>query len=1527
MQLVLQKKTSPKVAEPDIQVAINSIYDELNALKLAVNNDAVSSQSLPSEGNSGDVRLYTKKHDDGTTAHYVQGKFGDNWASGRLGLDKIHPDLADIVQTPFADLSGDGGEYITKEGVNFLNLDFNNSIGHMSNQVPKGDHSHEHTTLLGDLGTHTHPQISEHIDTTTIHYVLADTLLTPSVSLSADVGGDFTAARSDHGHVLNTDQEYIWTKPQEFTPSAGSGDAITANGAVKITGDVDIIGDLSVDYATTGDGNGNATIGGTLDVDGDATLDGNVDLNEVEGSFNYTDTLTTNIRGKTTIYNDTVIQHQPGTGENQLSIKYDNLGYKQLDVSVNSTGMAFLTVADDSAGNKNSLTFDGESIRPQTTLTSDLGHGTKRWRTIYAGELNVEILVAQEVMATIGGRIMVAPTSTLAEGLLYSATQVKVMHNIFETDDIGFMQGAPNGYAQTEAVRFTSEATPTQIPDPIGCTGASSAAIAHFVGGSITKLVTFTAAHNLVHGQWITIQHTDSASSWAGPTSTQNVYQCFIETDPLVLPSPNTNTNLTIYLRLPSSAQATVVASEISITTSPYTYTIVRDANGDSNANSWAEDAAIVNWGHKVGDGFIDLTATQGVYGTSGPHMSLHSRKVTQTGASVSWLVPEIARLGNLNGTGMVGNDQFGLMVGKNLEYPEHHDTYPFSGLLANEQGAKLYNSGIESYTGTARTVYLGKDLRYDASDATTNVLEDKTSLVLGNGITVNPDTNSYTNANFEYAWDIGEDKYVLKLDGAIDIISDTFYDSPEEIFAALPNMSLSENPSTSGLYLTPHYLGFYSGSEWPLVIGSSGTNDGNVTPGSGLNPFAQIGLESGSLGYLKYTVAEGLEIKGKVTITSPTVANTLLQLELENLVFNIPSSVYYTPSFKNYSTTDLFVHIRGTGFNGEHKIQFTTNTQASPQIWTDVGILTNPVIDHPQWHTFHVDVIGSNDYNGFKVLANTVSPTVSPSISGVVVTEYAVGDPESIISSGNQNWTYYQTYSPSSYPPDRQLQAGDSWYNTGEGLGLPLYTFSPEATWEPTFTVIDGGSITTGDINAVNMQSIDTITDYSGAQIPRTRLKTSTPSSLRQYTGEATPQGYTELGAQQLVYKHEKTTSIGVENDSTPYEYKIPKAIQIVRSDELILGTPFVFSENGLTPMWDNDYQIIPINKNTLVTGGQTFQGSGGIDEESLIYTTENKTKLGFTMIATLWRGLVVPYNTSVAPLAGDLLDGLADNTPYYGEQSGYFQGGQYPPPASIRDFIDSNFRNYSFVPAANKYMWFKNTSANTVNSAITGGATKIKILITQDVKNVLWLSPAGDFNLSDTYYPIQGKTYLHYCLRVGLSSNGTSFDDSDNFYVVGPPGVDGVDVETTDCLWGLSNIAPAGSTEYATVKTYGTDYYNSDNQTIPYYTFNNTRSRTIEWEVPFEDGEQLQSFPSLRVELIVFAHQQENLGEYGGMWETKKVYRGPIINAGGGDNNYNDQSKITGLQLGQNPKAVRTVEGSDYVGAIVAAGLNISS
>jgi len=84
----------------------------------------------------------------------------------------------------------------------------------------------------------------------------------------------------------------------------------------------------------------------------------------------------------------------------------------------------------------------GNDVLPQTNYDLNLGALAKKFLTLHAAELWVETLVAQNTIATIGGRILVGPTTTLAADLGDAAgdTTITVKHNSLNSGDRVYME-------------------------------------------------------------------------------------------------------------------------------------------------------------------------------------------------------------------------------------------------------------------------------------------------------------------------------------------------------------------------------------------------------------------------------------------------------------------------------------------------------------------------------------------------------------------------------------------------------------------------------------------------------------------------------------------------------------------------------------------------------------------------------------------------------------------------------------------------------------------------------------------------------------------------------------------------------------------------------------------------------------------------------------------------------------------------------------------------------------------------------
>lgn len=97
----------------------------------------------------------------------------------------------------------------------------------------------------------------------------------------------------------------------------------------------------------------------------------------------------------------------------------------------------------------------GNDILPVTGYDLNLGSISKKYLSLHAAELVVETLVAQSTIATIGGRILVGPTTTLTSDLAPAATSIIVKHNNLASGDRVYMEGG----GQVEFMAVTSGAS------------------------------------------------------------------------------------------------------------------------------------------------------------------------------------------------------------------------------------------------------------------------------------------------------------------------------------------------------------------------------------------------------------------------------------------------------------------------------------------------------------------------------------------------------------------------------------------------------------------------------------------------------------------------------------------------------------------------------------------------------------------------------------------------------------------------------------------------------------------------------------------------------------------------------------------------------------------------------------------------------------------------------------------------------------------------------------------------------------
>lgn len=92
----------------------------------------------------------------------------------------------------------------------------------------------------------------------------------------------------------------------------------------------------------------------------------------------------------------------------------------------------------------------GNDVLPNLGYTQNLGALANKYLTLHAAELWVETLVAQNTIATIGGRVLVAPTTTLTADVLAADTAINVKHNEMAAGDRIYLEA--NGKVEFMAV-------------------------------------------------------------------------------------------------------------------------------------------------------------------------------------------------------------------------------------------------------------------------------------------------------------------------------------------------------------------------------------------------------------------------------------------------------------------------------------------------------------------------------------------------------------------------------------------------------------------------------------------------------------------------------------------------------------------------------------------------------------------------------------------------------------------------------------------------------------------------------------------------------------------------------------------------------------------------------------------------------------------------------------------------------------------------------------------------------------------
>lgn len=139
----------------------------------------------------------------------------------------------------------------------------------------------------------------------------------------------------------------------------------------------------------------------------------------------------------------------------QEGIKIDDdklvtLGYADNYATLGSTSsgeLQIITYTNTAGGNLNlkpagSVILDpaGNNVVPNLNYDINLGLINKKYLTLHAAELWVETLVAQDTMATIGGRILVGPTTQLVAEVATGDNHIHVKHNQMANGDRVYLE-------------------------------------------------------------------------------------------------------------------------------------------------------------------------------------------------------------------------------------------------------------------------------------------------------------------------------------------------------------------------------------------------------------------------------------------------------------------------------------------------------------------------------------------------------------------------------------------------------------------------------------------------------------------------------------------------------------------------------------------------------------------------------------------------------------------------------------------------------------------------------------------------------------------------------------------------------------------------------------------------------------------------------------------------------------------------------------------------------------------------------
>jgi hypothetical protein len=317
------------------------------------------------------------------------------------------------------------------------------------------------------------------------------------------------------------------------------------------------------------------------------------------------------------------------------------------------------------------LTINDTYVNPRGNMQVSAGDFNRKFSQVHAFEFIVDNLVASNIMATIGGRIIVSDTIYLDADMGSDSNYLNSEYASLQAGDFGYMAALIDGSPQVEVIRV--------IYGPTGV-GPYSYMVIRDITASNTSLLN------------LSMNNTQTTIN-----TTTNVF------------SPGDNLQLDDYPA--AKVEIVTVTSTATSVSGGYQYTITRPATKFAWSASagvkritknWIEGNAIVSTGGAVGDGYIELTSTQTILSQFGPTISITSR----TDADVWNGLVEVVALGNLRSRVDYGSsDVSGLVIGNDASLTP---TSGFRGITADAtDGIRLFSVNLQSFDGSVQTADL----------------------------------------------------------------------------------------------------------------------------------------------------------------------------------------------------------------------------------------------------------------------------------------------------------------------------------------------------------------------------------------------------------------------------------------------------------------------------------------------------------------------------------------------------------------------------------------------------------------------------------------------------------------------------------------------------------------------------------------------------------------------------------------------------------------------------------------------------